>query len=164
MYGTGTSTSTRRKSTTFATLQIQMIKVSAIFLFCFAVEVNLFNIRLHVASFSPTHILRKCAVPQTSWRHSNLLKLSKSGLLQQNYHSDNYFWSKERTENEIIQYCAGALFPHEEKSVARKRIQVISHELPLVVIHGFLPDDMCEEIIQAAKLTGDMKRSTLGEL
>ena len=77
--------------------------------------------------------------------------------------ASGYFWGQQKTKDEIVRYCAQMLFPSEDISISKQRIEVISEELPLVVIHNFLTDDMCELIKQAAEQHGDMKRSTIGE-
>jgi hypothetical protein len=86
------------------------------------------------------------------------LQVTQSECLDWN---TNSFWKESRSENEIVQHLAETLFPHDDIYFARKRIQVISAELPLVVINDFLSDDLCEDIIQAA--SGGMKLSTTGE-
>uniref|UniRef100_A0A7S0GFX7 Fe2OG dioxygenase domain-containing protein n=1 Tax=Proboscia inermis TaxID=420281 RepID=A0A7S0GFX7_9STRA len=118
----------------------------------------------HIHSFSTNHILRSSThtTLNKNQRDFKPIQLSQSDVFEPSYSSEVYFWSKERTEDEIIKYCARSLFPHEEFSVARKRIEVISPELPLLVIHDFLPKDMCEEIIKKAEQNGNLKRSTLG--
>ena len=102
---------------------------------------------------------------KSSRKYFSSLKLGNPDKLyeQQTYLSNDYFWGKQRTEDEIVQYCAAMVFPDEEISTAKKRIEVMSEHLPLVVIHDFLTDDMCEQIIRAAKENGNMKRSTVGE-
>ncbi len=140
---------------------------SALFLLfsCIELDQNLFHqqVHLHVTSFVPKICFRKKTLQKQGRLQNSHLKLRNSDLVDQNFMSENYFWNKERSESEIIEYCAAALFPHENLCAASKRIHIITTKLPLVVIHGFLAPDMCDEIIQAAKLSGDMKRSTLGE-
>jgi len=132
-------------------------------LLCFA-SANVFNVQLHATSFSPTvQYFQEIAVSNNGIEYSDILKLGNPDEPYQTYHCDNYFWGRQRTENEIVQYCARMLFPREDISIAKGRIEVISEELPLVVIHNFLPNDMCDEIIQVAQQSGDMIRSTLGE-
>ena len=114
----------------------------------------------HSSSFSPRTTLQR--------NNENLkpLQASKSHIdtVDSTSSTETYFWSKDRTEDEIIQFCARSLFPREEFSVARERIEVVSAELPLIVIHNFLHKDLCEEIIDVARQNGNMKRSTMGEL
>ena len=83
-------------------------------------------------------------------------------LAESQNHGDAKFWRKSRTKEEIVEYCARNIFPHENLQTASKRIHVVTEELPLVVIQNFLSDDMCEEIIEAALQSGDMVRSTTG--
>jgi hypothetical protein len=133
------------------------MKISAAILLSLFVGVNSW----HSSSFSPT---------RTTFQrnHGNLrpLQASQSQIdtVDSTSSTETYFWSKDRTEDEIIQYCARSLFPHEEFSVARERIEVVSAELPLIVIHNFLHKDLCEEIIGVARHNGKLKRSTMGEL
>lgn len=75
---------------------------------------------------------------------------------------DSYFWTHLRSEEEITDYCCMNIFPDIRLEIARDKIHVISTELPLVVIDDLLPDEMCQEIIEASKQDGKMKRSTLG--
>jgi len=83
----------------------------------------------------------------------------------ESYHQESVmgesFWAKQRDSLEIIEYCAKML--HHDNTFSQTNVHVLSDELPLIVIHNFLPQEMCEEIINTVLETGDMKRSTLGE-
>mmetsp|Transcript_20723 Transcript_20723/g.43370 ORF Transcript_20723/g.43370 Transcript_20723/m.43370 type:complete len:377 (-) Transcript_20723:25-1155(-) len=82
------------------------------------------------------------------------------------------FWSQDNLSHQSIQnhveYCLDlvetgeAAVPTSAQSQDEPRIQIISTEPPLLVIHDFLSKPMCQEIIQAAQDTGEMKRSTTG--
>jgi prolyl 4-hydroxylase len=43
-----------------------------------------------------------------------------------------------------------------------ERVEVLSAEPPLVLIHNFLPESMCNDIVQTAVDTDNMKESTVG--
>ena len=87
-------------------------------------------------------------------------------------HHFHEFWRKQRSHQEVqfhIEDCLAAaqctttttstpatatqLPPH---------VHVVSAEPPLVVIHDFLSQQACQDVIQAAKHTGDMAPSTTG--
>uniref|UniRef100_A0A7S2KZI0 Fe2OG dioxygenase domain-containing protein n=1 Tax=Leptocylindrus danicus TaxID=163516 RepID=A0A7S2KZI0_9STRA len=73
------------------------------------------------------------------------------------------FWGSVRSKEEIIEYAAGAVFGSDRhgNSLNKECIDVISAEPPFFLIHDFLDDDMCEEIIQTAERCG-LKRSRVG--
>mmetsp|Transcript_7338 Transcript_7338/g.8446 ORF Transcript_7338/g.8446 Transcript_7338/m.8446 type:complete len:350 (-) Transcript_7338:128-1177(-) len=75
---------------------------------------------------------------------------------------DQFFWAAQRNEEEIIDYCARKIFPNTHPHMSHARIHVVSTELPLVIIDDFLSNELCEEIVKAAKQDGKMMRSTLG--
>ena len=137
----------------------------SLLLFCFPVG-NAFNPYFHTDFLSSTRSLQKLPEVTSRRKHSGTLKVSTStdqSFELQTYHSNNYFWGQNRTKDEIARYCAGMIFPHEDISIAKEYIEVISEELPLVVIHNFLSEDMCECIIETAEESGAMKRSLVGE-
>ena len=72
------------------------------------------------------------------------------------------FWGQERSEMEVLDHIMGSLSQIED-AATNESVSVLSAEPPLVHIRDFLSSSMCEEIIEAALLTGDMKRSTTGE-
>lgn len=74
----------------------------------------------------------------------------------------SFSWAEPRSEEEITEFCSKTLFPELDVDIARKRIKVVSADLPLVVIENMISDEMCEEIIQAAQTNG-MMRSTIGD-
>lgn len=72
------------------------------------------------------------------------------------------FWGQTRKKEEIRKYVSSILFPHENYIHTRNRINILSTELPLITIDDFIPPEMCNEIIQTAKESDNMKLSTLG--
>jgi hypothetical protein len=76
------------------------------------------------------------------------------------------FWGKRQTKETIRRHVANIIFPNEEYIHTRKRINVISNELPLITVDNFLPDEMCQDIIQASISIGQssnkIKPSTMG--
>jgi len=123
---------------------------------------KLTNLKFQAASFLPESCLSQKIGTNYGRRYFSTVNTAEQYECQ-TYHSDNYFWGQQKTKDEIVRYCAQMLFPSEDISISKQRIEVISEELPLVVIHNFLTDDMCELIKQAAEQHGDMKRSTIGE-
>ena len=73
------------------------------------------------------------------------------------------FWGSPRTEEEIADFVAEAIFGADaEGNGGRNKVQVLVSEPPLVLIHDFLPQDMCIDIVDAAVETGGLRRSTMG--
>ena len=72
------------------------------------------------------------------------------------------FWSQTRTTEEIRRHASATLFPDEAYIRTRQRIKVISTDLPLITIDEFLSKEMCEQIIDVAKASNQMKQSTMG--
>lgn len=72
------------------------------------------------------------------------------------------FWRKERTKAEVESHVYACL-DNVESCDLESRVQVISAEPPLVVIHDFLSESMCRDIIETAVDNPNMKRSTTGE-
>jgi prolyl 4-hydroxylase len=72
------------------------------------------------------------------------------------------FWEQKKTNEEIRRHLAKILFPHEDYIRARQHINVISTDLPLITIDNFISAHLCDEIIQAAKASNELKQSTMG--
>ncbi len=75
---------------------------------------------------------------------------------------DDFFWAEPRNQEEIYKFISKQIFPNIHQEIAQAKIHIVSTELPLVIIDDFLSDEMCQEIIEAAKQDGKMTRSTLG--
>lgn len=89
----------------------------------------------------------------------------------------NNFWGAPRSESEIIDFISEAVFNdashHDAASNALndyvaptidqqlQRIEVISEEPPLVIVHGFLSPEHCDDIINA--VIGPEETSGAGE-
>ncbi len=73
------------------------------------------------------------------------------------------FWGQSRTKEEIRKHVAQTVFPNEQYIRTRKRIQILSSDLPLITIDNFLSKEQCNQIIQAAKESSKgMAQSTMG--
>jgi prolyl 4-hydroxylase len=78
------------------------------------------------------------------------------------------FWRKIRSKSEVEAHVISSLESVERMashcpsySPAQSRVQVVSAEPPLVVIHDFISSEMCTELIQLAQSAG-LSRSTTG--
>jgi prolyl 4-hydroxylase len=78
------------------------------------------------------------------------------------------FWRKTRSKSEVEAHVIASLESVEKTGNHRpssaphpSRVQVVSAEPPLVVIHDFISSGMCAELIQLAQLAG-LSRSTTG--
>eukprot|EP00566_Odontella_aurita_P020869 CAMPEP_0113528242 /NCGR_PEP_ID=MMETSP0015_2-20120614/1738_1 /TAXON_ID=2838 /ORGANISM="Odontella" /LENGTH=356 /DNA_ID=CAMNT_0000426757 /DNA_START=52 /DNA_END=1122 /DNA_ORIENTATION=+ /assembly_acc=CAM_ASM_000160 len=71
------------------------------------------------------------------------------------------FWGRPRTEMEIIDFVANAVF-EDNPIEGKQNIFVLKAEPPLVVVRGMMSDEMCDEIIWSAVHSGDMERSRVG--
>ena len=89
------------------------------------------------------------------------VKANDNALVPVNNHSFSFSWAEQRSEEEIVTFCATTLFPEMDADIARKKIKVISTDLPLVEIEYMISNEMGEEIIQAAQTHGKMRRSTV---
>ena len=72
------------------------------------------------------------------------------------------FWKKPQSQEAIrshVQFCLDQIEPQSSKN---HHVDVISNEPPLLVIHDFLPQQMCQQVMQAAMDSGKMERSTTG--
>eukprot|EP00527_Entomoneis_sp_CCMP2396_P009301 CAMPEP_0198138244 /NCGR_PEP_ID=MMETSP1443-20131203/1667_1 /TAXON_ID=186043 /ORGANISM="Entomoneis sp., Strain CCMP2396" /LENGTH=332 /DNA_ID=CAMNT_0043799943 /DNA_START=85 /DNA_END=1083 /DNA_ORIENTATION=+ len=78
----------------------------------------------------------------------------------ENFHA---FWKKEQSQEAIRAHVQNCLY-QVEPSASKSSIEVISAEPPLLVIHDFLSAPMCQDLIQAAKNSGKMQRSTTGAM
>jgi len=91
---------------------------------------------------------------------------------------DANFWSRPRNSHEIIEHVSRILDMDDDiddmdmdmdgmdkaaQHEPKPRIQVISEDLPLLTIHNFISNDLCQEIIEAARKQGTLRRSTLGD-
>lgn len=72
------------------------------------------------------------------------------------------FWGKERSRNEIQVHISDCLATVDHKHKISETVHVISAEPPLILIHDFLPTTMCEDVIQMAKASQKLARSTTG--
>ena len=73
------------------------------------------------------------------------------------------FWSQPHTREEIKRHCAQTVFSKEQYTHTRKRINVISSDLPLITIDNFLSHEFCNDIIDTAINSSiGMKPSTMG--
>jgi prolyl 4-hydroxylase len=83
------------------------------------------------------------------------------------------FWKKERSPEEVKSHVKACLAdaadrqieatePTTTSDVVTERVEVLSAEPPLVLIHNFLPESMCHDIVQTAVDTKNMKESTVG--
>jgi prolyl 4-hydroxylase len=72
------------------------------------------------------------------------------------------FWGETRSDDEIVEYCARALFDDDIEKT-KENIEIISNELPLILIHNFMSNKDCGEIKDAGIRSGLLKRSTTGE-
>jgi len=127
-----------------------------------------------VRSGFPNRCINRPSNTSTAEQRNIQLNLSRNDYISVPFHrspasrnkslprDQAHFWGQTRTKEEIRRYCAHVLFPNEAYIRARKRINVISSDLPLIVIDDFLCSDMCNEIINAAKNSNQMKRSTMG--
>ena len=68
------------------------------------------------------------------------------------------FWGVTRTKEEITTFVSSVL----SSNGSMKNVDVISEEPPLFVIHDFIPEEMCDQIIDAAIEQGGLARSTMG--
>jgi len=105
-------------------------------------------------------------------QHSEHLE-EKEHIDSQHFHE---FWSEPQSEHAIQDHIHGCLnlvndhdaqnYYHDGASSSslplQPRVEILSAEPPLLVIHDFLSSDMCGSIIQAAQDSGDLKRSTTG--
>ena len=112
--------------------------------------------------------------------------------LSKNEADDNYennFWGEPRSESEIIDFISEAVFNGVSHCDAAtnavnadvaptidqysRRIEVISEEPPLVIVHGFLSPEHCDDIMNAVigpeeehdsgeNAKNQLKRSTMG--
>jgi hypothetical protein len=81
------------------------------------------------------------------------------------------FWRKERSAEEVksrVLACLAdvadrqTIIPTNDATVATERVEVLSAEPPLVLIHNFLSESMCNDIIGTCLETDKMKESTVG--
>ena len=89
------------------------------------------------------------------------------------------FWKKERSPEEVKSHVTACLADAADRQigaspgttkitepttsdVAKEQVEVLSAEPPLVLIHNFLPESMCNDIVQTAVDTDNMKESTVG--
>lgn len=91
--------------------------------------------------------------PKTSHHGSSL------HVLHEPLHAS--FWSKTRSDDEIIDYCAHILFEGDTKKT-KSKVEIISNELPLILIHDFMSEEDCGDIKDEGIRIG-LKRSTTGE-
>ena len=83
---------------------------------------------------------------------------------------DTNFWSRPRNSQEIMQHVSRIMERDDtddnDKAAQHQpqpRINVISEDLPLLTIHNFISNELCDQIIEAARKQGNLKRSTLGD-
>lgn len=72
------------------------------------------------------------------------------------------FWGETHSDDEIVEYCARTLFDDDIEKT-KENIEIISNELPLILIHNFMSHKECGEIKDAGIRSGQLKRSTTGE-
>jgi len=72
------------------------------------------------------------------------------------YNEDN-FWGATKSASEIMDFVTEQVFDG-----VPRRVDVISEEPPLVVVHDFISALQCREIMGAANETGRLGRSTMG--
>lgn len=74
------------------------------------------------------------------------------------------FWGQQRTAIEIEEHIHASLACTSgiDGQGQRHRVEVVSAEPPLVVIHDFLGTEHCRQIVKTAKATNAMQRSTIG--
>ena len=70
------------------------------------------------------------------------------------------FWGEERSHEEIKSHISNRLAVVAHPHDLTQRVEVVSAEPPLVVIHDFLSTSMCKNLIQSALDSDRMKRST----
>lgn len=99
----------------------------------------------------------------------NILSVAFQPAVQQQPLAKEYihdFWSKPRTGLEVeshVRIClSDQKYESADKGNRRPTVQVLSADPPLFVVHDFLSPQMCEEVIESALDTGDMRRSTVG--
>jgi prolyl 4-hydroxylase len=74
---------------------------------------------------------------------------------------ESAFWGRERTQEEICQFVTDAVLSVESK-LETPRVEVLSAEPPLIVVHNFVSPSDCHAIITATQQHQEMKRSTMG--
>ena len=72
------------------------------------------------------------------------------------------FWGCERTKKEVCQFVTDAVSSVDESTLATPRVEVLSAEPPLIVVHNFVSPSDCHAIINATQHHQEMKRSTMG--
>jgi prolyl 4-hydroxylase len=88
------------------------------------------------------------------------------------------FWKKERSPEEVKSHVTACLADAADRQLraspetttttttttepTTERVEVLSAEPPLVLIHNFLPEHMCNDIVQTAVDTDNWKESTVG--
>lgn len=77
-------------------------------------------------------------------------------------YAEKNFWRMERSAAEVQAHIRSCLDESEHCDL-KATVEVVSAEPPLVVIHNFLSQSMCREIIETAVDNENMKRSTTGE-
>lgn len=101
-----------------------------------------------------------------AFRHNQTTRLRLSSgvadaVVSEHFHS---FWRKPRSAEEVERHVYECLIriPYDAMPLA-PRVRVISAEPALVVIDDFLSHAMCQQIIDKAVETGNMKGSLVGE-
>lgn len=76
------------------------------------------------------------------------------------------FIHRPRSSEEIVDFISDKVFcsnDDSEPQTTNQWVEVISAEPPLIVIHGFLEDSYCDEIIDATtRDQHELQRSTIG--
>jgi prolyl 4-hydroxylase len=81
-------------------------------------------------------------------------------------HDSSAFWGTERSPAEIEAHVHARLAATNSRGDWKEeahRVEVLSAEPPLVLIHNFLSPTLCHEIVTQAAASPFMKRSTTGE-
>lgn len=95
-------------------------------------------------------------------RAFNVVPTEQAFTLHRADDGSHEFWGQERSKDEVEMHVNACLSKVQTLDAIPK-VEVLSAEPPLVVIHSFLSTSMCDEIIQSA-LDSDtgMRRSTVG--
>lgn len=70
------------------------------------------------------------------------------------------FWGVERSAEEMELFVSNRL---ESVDSSKAKVEVISADPPLIIVHNFIPKEMCSQIIDTALKSSKMKASTCGE-
>lgn len=127
---------------------------------CYPVVVNKSNIR--ASRGAPLLAYDAAAAAKTSRQQTVSIEGTNITYNRPVFHTTE-FWGSEKTKEEIIDYAARAVFGYDRYGNSRNKecIDVISAEPPFFIVHDFLDEDMCGELIRTAERCG-LNRSRVG--